>query len=185
MNLGDGVLRASIRAEAIRARLEPRFEYRLEHQLQSSLYHPVPNGWDPQPATLRAAGFRDKPFPNRKWVKRMGFKISPKLQKEGLLAMFGHDRVRGLRIDSGRASAFVAPHPTPRNKKKRRVINEIEQVVEPTLGVVVRPSMQFGLDLQYPSLRLFLRRPRRADIHRAASSACCDRSRVGLSSHPA
>jgi hypothetical protein len=46
VNLSDRVLRPAPRAEAIGAWLEIRLEDRLEHQLQSRLRDPVPNGRD-------------------------------------------------------------------------------------------------------------------------------------------
>ena len=44
VDLGDRVLRASVRAEPVRARLEIRLEDGLEHQLQARLDHPVGDG---------------------------------------------------------------------------------------------------------------------------------------------
>jgi hypothetical protein len=41
VDLGDRVLRAPVRAEPIRARLEVRLENRLKNCLQASLDHPV------------------------------------------------------------------------------------------------------------------------------------------------
>ena len=48
----------------------------------------------------------------------------------------------------------------------RRVTDEVEEVGEPTLRVIGRPSVQLGLHPQYPHLRLRRRRPRRAGVHR-------------------
>ena len=65
MNLGDGVLGSALRAEAIGAWLEVRFEDRLEHQLQGGLHYPVGCGRDPQASDLaRSLGDRLLPHPN-------------------------------------------------------------------------------------------------------------------------
>jgi hypothetical protein len=58
--------------------------------------------------------------------------------------------VGGLSVHTGRAGAFVAPHPTPCDKQERRVAREVVQVIEPAIGIVGRPSMQLGLNPQYP-----------------------------------
>ena len=44
MDLGDRVLRAPVRAEPVRARLEIRLEDGFEHQLQAGLDHAVGDG---------------------------------------------------------------------------------------------------------------------------------------------
>jgi hypothetical protein len=44
MDIRDRVLRAPVRPEPIRARLEIRLENRLQHQLQASLDHPIGEG---------------------------------------------------------------------------------------------------------------------------------------------
>ena len=48
---------------------------------------------------------------------------------------------------------LVAPHPIPGNQQEARVGDEVEQVIEPAMRIIAGPTMQFGLDLPYPSLR--------------------------------
>ncbi len=165
VDLGDRVLRPSPGPEAIRARREVRLEDRLEHELERSLHHPVPDGRDAQPATL-AAGLGDHPLANRDRAERAGTKIGPQLGEERCLAALGFDRIGRLAVDPCRACAPVAPHPAPCNEQERRVSNEVEEVGEPTRRIVDRPSVQLGLHPQYPPLRLTRRRPRRAGVHR-------------------
>lgn len=52
VNLSDGVLGAPIGPEPIGARVEPRLENGLRHQLQAGLNEAIRNGRDPQPALL-------------------------------------------------------------------------------------------------------------------------------------
>ena len=54
----------------------------------------------------------------------------------------------------------------PSQQSRRRVADEVEQVIEPTIRTVGRPSVQLGLDLQYPRARLFEARPRSVGVHR-------------------
>ncbi len=42
--------------------------------------------------------------------------------------------------------------PRPCHQQERRVTDEVEQIIKPTIGVVVCPSVQLGLDPQYPPL---------------------------------
>src|SRR6266542_3349012 len=103
------------------------------------------------------------------------------------------DVVGGLAIHPGRAGSLVAPHPTPPNQQERRVAHEVEQIIEPASRIVGCPSVQLGLDPQYPRLRLFhrRRRPRRDGVHRRPPGlpaptlqACCRPSPCGRLSRP-
>jgi len=158
VDLSDRVLCPAPRAEAVAARLEVRLEDRLEHQLEGGLHHPVADGRDPEPA-LFAAALGDHSLPHRQRVEAPGFELCSQLGEEDLLAPNGRHVVGGLTVHPGRASPSVAPHPTPADKQERRVTDEVVEVVEPTSGVVGCPSVQLGLDLQYPRLRLGRRRP--------------------------
>ena len=113
MNLGDGVLSPPIRAEAVGARLEVRFEDRFEHQLECCLDHSVPSGWDAEPALLRCARFRNQPLAYGQRPETAGLQINPHLGEKGLLAAFRLHRVGRLSVHSGRTSTLVAAHPTP------------------------------------------------------------------------
>ena len=64
VDLGDGVLGAALRAEAVGARLEVRLEDRFEHQLECGLHDAVGGGRDAQPAHLPVR-LRDHRLPHR------------------------------------------------------------------------------------------------------------------------
>jgi hypothetical protein len=164
VDLSDRVLRPAPRAEAEATRLEVRLEDRLEHQLEGGLHHPISDGRDPEPA-LFAAALGDHSLPHRQRVEAPSLELCSQLGEEDLLTPNGRHVVGGLPVHPGRASPSVASHPTPANNKERRVTDEVVEVVEPTSGVVGCSSVQLGLDLQYPRLRLGRRRPRRARVH--------------------
>src|SRR5215217_1111363 len=166
VDLGDRVLGAAAGAEPIRAGLEVRLPDRLQHQLERGLHHAVPHGRDPQPAPLAAAGLGDQPLPHRQGPKAAVLQTGPQLREERLLAPHRLDVVGGLTVHASRAGTLVAPHPTPPNQQERRVAHEIEQIIKPSIRIVGRPSMQLGLDLQYPRLRRLGRWQRRAGVHR-------------------
>src|SRR6266540_510558 len=187
MDLGDRVLGAASGTEPIRAGLKVRLPDRLQHQLQGGLHHPVPHGRDPQPALLVAAGLGDHPLPHGQRPKAAVLQAGPQLREEGLLAP------NGLAVHAGGAGTLVGPHPTPPNQQQRRVTHEVEQITKPTGPILGCPSVQLGLDPQYPRLCLIKRerRPRRAGIHPRPPSlpvtllrACCRPSPCGRLSRP-
>lgn len=48
---------------------------------------------------------------------------------------------------------LVASHPIPRHRQEGGIGHEVEQVGEPAMRIIASPTVQFSLDLQYPSLR--------------------------------
>src|SRR6266496_6221922 len=173
VNLGDRVLGATSGTEPIATGLKVRLPDRLQHQLERGLHHAIPHGRDPQPAPLgRGAGLGDQPLPHGQGPKAAVLQAGPQLREEGLLAPHRLDVVGGLAVHPGRAGTLVAPHPTPPNQQQRRITHKVEQIIEPTSRIVGCPSVQLGLDSQYPRLRLLNRQrgPRRAGIHRRPPS---------------
>ena len=73
-DLLDGVLRPSPRSEAVTARLEVRFENRLEDQLHAGLDAAIPSGWDAEPAKLPRF-LRDELLPHRQRDEPPGLEI--------------------------------------------------------------------------------------------------------------
>jgi hypothetical protein len=81
LDLGDCVVRAAVRAEPVRARLEVRLEDGLEHQLEGGLDHPVGHGGDPELAEL-AAFLRDHHLPHRVRPELARFQQAPDFFQE-------------------------------------------------------------------------------------------------------
>jgi hypothetical protein len=40
---------------------------------------------------------------------------------------------------------------SPRNQQERGISDEIEQIIEPAMRIITGPTVQLGLDLQYPA----------------------------------
>ncbi len=148
LDLGDRVLRAAVRAEPVRARLEVRLEDGFEHQLEGGLDHPVGHGGDPELAEL-AAFLRDHHLPHRVRAKLTRLQQVPDSFQErphpDPVLDVGH---RGP-VDPRRLRPFVLLDAKPRLGQEVRVINEVEQVTKPAGGIVSRPAVQLGLHLPY------------------------------------
>jgi len=151
-HLGHRVVRAAIRAEPVGAQVEVRLEDRLQHQLQGSLDHPVGDGGDPQAAQFPAR-LGDHPLPHRQRAEAAVFHLRPQHAEEIPGPLPGLDGTGSLPVHPGRARSLVAPHPVPRNQKKRRIGDEVEQIIEPAMRIIAGPAVQLGLDIKYPALR--------------------------------
>jgi hypothetical protein len=163
VNLGDGVLGAASGAEPVGAGLEVRLKDRLEHQLEDGLDGPVAGGGDPKSPQL-ASFLRNQPLAHWHRAEPSGLEVDAQLGEERLAA--ATDRARCHAVDAGRPGSPVAPHPLPGSHQEGGVTDEVVEVIEPAIGVVGCPSVQLGLDPQYPRLGLLGRRPQCAGVHR-------------------
>ena len=80
-------------------------------------------------------------------------------------------------IDPGGACTLVAPDPAPRHDEERRVIDEVEQVIEATARIGRRPVVQLRLHREYPRLGLDRGRATARRCSPATSSRqrrCCE-----------
>jgi hypothetical protein len=173
--------------------LEVRLKDRLEHQLERRLHHTVPHGRDPKHPQLAAAGLGDQPLPHGQRAKRARSQVGTQLGEERLLAAPLLDVVGRLAVHPSGTRPLVPLDPAPCHQQHRRVTDEVEQVSKPATGIVGCPSVQLGLDPQYPRLRLLDRkhRPRCAGVHRRPPGlpapplrACCPPSPCGRLSRP-
>jgi hypothetical protein len=133
VDLGDRVMRASIGAEPVRARLEVRLEDGFEHCLETGLDHPVGHGRYPELAQL-AAGLRDHHLPHLEGLERAGLQRGPELFQEGLDSDRGFDSSHRGPVHPRGPSAGVGGHTLPGVHQKRRLVDEVEQVTEPATG---------------------------------------------------
>ena len=165
--LGNRIVRPTVGAEAVRTRIKVRFEDRLQHQLQGRLHDAVGHRRDPQTATLARPRLWNHPLLDRQRLERSRAQRLPHVTQERCLSAFGLDVVGRLAVHARRASALVVPHPIPRHNQKRRIGYEVEQIIKPAVRILTRPSVQLGLDPQYPRLGHHQRRPRQrlAGIH--------------------
>jgi hypothetical protein len=165
-HLGHRVMDPMVRAEPVGAREEIRLENRLQHQLQGRLDHPVADRADPQATALGRARFRDQPLPRGQRLEAAVLQCRPQPVKELPDAQPRLDRGGGVPVHPGGLRTLVAPHPVPRDKQERRVGHEVEQVVEPAMRIINSPTVQLGLNLQYPVLRRKSGGLQLAGIHR-------------------
>src|SRR6266702_3384512 len=77
MDFFDRVESAPFRAIAIGAGVKIRLEDRFKHQLGSSLYRPVPYGWNPERPLSVAPGLRDHHPSHRPWSIRLLVQVFP------------------------------------------------------------------------------------------------------------
>ena len=161
VDLGNSVVRAAVRAEPVRARLEVRLEDGFEHQLQGGLDHPVRDARYPERGACRSSSGSSPAAPVPAGTHQTS--ASP-------------GSLPGTRPHPGRfsISATVAPsipgvrdplfclHAKPRLGQELQVADEVEQVTEPAGGIFSRPAVQLGLHLPYRAVlgRLPGRRPR-------------------------
>ena len=148
LDLGDRVVRAAVRAEPVRARLEVRLEDGLEHQLEGGLDHPVGHGVNPELAEL-AAFLRDHHLPHRHRPELASLQQAPDFFQERPHPDPVLDVSHRGPIDPRRPRPGVALDPKPRLGQEIRVIHEVEQVTEPAGGIISRPAVQLGLHLPY------------------------------------
>ena len=148
VDLGDRVLRAPVRAEPVRARLEIRLEDGLEHQFQACLDHTVSDGGNTEfPEFPVRLGYHHLPYFNRGEPARL--QRVTDLAQENLDPDPGLDSGRSGLIDTRSPGALIGGHALPRVHQERRVIYEVKQVTEPAGRIFSRPAVQLGLHPPY------------------------------------
>ena len=163
--LSDRVVGSPHRPEPVGDRHEVGLEDRFQHQLQRRLDHPIGHGRNAEfPQLPRPARFGDLAFPHRQRPKRARLELGTQVVQE--------PRHPDLLLDVGDREAVharspgpgVARDPVERHDQRRRVVHEVEQVVEPAARIGHRPTVKFGLHLRYPPTR-----PHRAQLERGAA----------------
>ena len=150
VDLSDRVMRPPIGPEPIRARLEVRLENRLQHQFQSGLDDPVGDGGNPQLAHLP-----DPPgFGILRCRTGSGRNAPAFTEAAGRPGTPGPRCAPRRRRPSGRRRRECAPpvarDPVARHDQRRRIMHEVEQVIEPAARIGRRPTVKLGLHLRYP-----------------------------------
>src|SRR5215213_3638821 len=173
VNLRDRVVRPPPGPEPVGDRHKVGLEDRFQHQFQRRLDHPVGDGGDAEPAHLPApAGLGDHAFPDRHRTELARPHLVSQIVQEALDTSLV-DVAGPKAIDTGGPGPSVAHDPLPRNPQRRRVMHEVEQVVEPAAGIGRRPMVQLGLHPQYPGERpLRDRVVRGVGIHQRLSCHC-------------
>jgi hypothetical protein len=85
----------------------------------------------------------------------------------------GLDPGNGQTIHPGRLGPGVGLHPLPGVHQERRIVDEVEQVIEPAGLVLGRPAVQLDLHSPYREQRRLDRRPLHgAGVHQRVFGHC-------------
>ena len=151
VDLGDRVLGPAPRAEAVAstAGSPPRRSARAPASARPARPGRATVGM-PSRRSL-PAGLGDHPSPAPAAGRTVRPSARPAARRGTLLAPRTTSMERAVdAVDPGGACTPVAPHPVPRHDQERRVIDEVEQVIEPTTRIGGRPLVQLRLHPQYP-----------------------------------
>ena len=152
LDLSDRVVRPPHRPEPIGDRQKVRLEDRFQHELERRLDDPVRDRRYPEFANLpRPTRLGDHAFPHRQRGERARLQLGTQVVQEprhpdDLLDVGGRQAVH-----AGRVGASVTRDPAERHEQRRRVVHEVEQVIEPAAWIGCRPTVKLGLHLRYPS----------------------------------
>jgi len=156
VNLGDRVVRPPRWPEPVGDRLEVRLEDGFQHELQRGLDHLVSHGGDAGfPELPRSARLRDQPLAYRQRPERARLQLVPQVIQELLDTDALPGQPDGHAVHAGRVRAPVALDPAVRHIQRRRVMHEVEQVIEPAARISRRPAVKLGLHPRYPRPRPF------------------------------
>jgi hypothetical protein len=151
MNLGDRVMSPPLGPEPIGDRHEVGLENGFQHQLKRRLDNPIRDRRYPEFAKLSGpTRFRDLAFPHRQRPKRAVLQGGPQVVQEPGHAHTLLDVGDRQAIHAGCACTLVSRDPVKCHHQRRRVVHEVEQVIEPAARIDHRPTVKFGLHLRYP-----------------------------------
>ena len=92
-----------------------------------------------------AARLGDRPFPHRQRPKGARLRRGPEIVQEPGRTDELLDEADRQAVHAGCIRPGVARDPLERNKQHRRVVHEVEQVVEPAARIGRRPTVKLGL----------------------------------------
>ena len=173
VDLGDRVLSPALGPKPVGSRQEVGLEDGFEHQFQRCLHDPVRDARYTELANpSRPARLGDLPFPYRQRPKRAVHEGGPQVTQETRGTDPLLDLGDGQAVDAGSVPALVARDPGERHDQCRRVVHEVEQVIEPAAGIGHRPTVKLGLHLRYPRPRPARTRARSTAIQRRVFLHC-------------
>ena len=168
VDLGDRVLGPPLGPEPVGDRLEVGLEDRFQHQLQRRLDDPVGDGRECRacaPSPTRPAWGSSAPAPAAAGTCPPSAADRRSSRNPGTPTNSSTSAT--VRPSTpGVFAPLVARDPVERHQQRRRVVHEVEQVVEPAAGIGRRPTVKLGLHLRYPPTR-----PHRAAPARRRHSA--------------
>ena len=151
MDLRDGIVCSPHGPEPIGDRQEVGLKDRLQHQLQRRLDHPIGHGCNteashlPDPpglGVLRSRTGSGRNVPVFSWARRSS--TNPRTPMRSSTSATLRPSTPGV------LRAPVARDPVKRHDQRRRVMHEVEQIIEPAARISRRPTVKLGLHLRYP-----------------------------------
>lgn len=135
VDLRDRVLSPPLGPEPVRDRREVGLEDRFQHEFQRRLNEPVRNRRYPEFADLtRPSWLGNLAFPHRQGPERarlqLGTQVIQKPRNTDKLLDVGDRQA----VHASGSGSEVARDPAIRHKQRRRVVHEVEQVIEPAAG---------------------------------------------------
>jgi hypothetical protein len=145
--VGGGAQQVSVGSEHGRTRL-PDVEL-----LRGSGQQFKGRGVVPVTDLARPTRFRDLAFPHRQRPERAVLDGGSQVVQEPRHAHVFLDVGDPEAVHTGRARPLVSRDSVKRHEQRRRVVHEVEQVIEPMARIGHRPTVKLGLHLRYPRPR--------------------------------
>ena len=148
----DRIQRRATRPVAVGVRMKHRLHLHRQPVRHDGLGYPVGHYWDTQPSELsRPAGLGNYAFTHRQRPERAVFDRRTQITQEPRNTKTLLQGGNGHAVHARSIRASITRDPSNRHDQGRRVMHEIEQVIEPVARISHRPTAQPGLHLRYPS----------------------------------
>ena len=164
-------MRPPLGPEPVGDRLEVGLEDRFQHQLQRRLDHPVRDGRECRACAAfptRPAWGSCVPAPAAAGTYP-SFSAARRSSRNPGTPMRSSTSATVRPSTPGVFAPAVARDPVERHDQRRRVVHEVEQVIEPAARIGHRPTVKLGLHLRYPPIAARPGRVRRAPPFGGAS----------------
>jgi transposase len=116
--------------------------------------HPVGDHGNAELADLpRAAGLGDRMLAHRKRAELARLQRPAQIVQEPRHAHGLLDAGDRQAVHAGSVRAVVTRDPAERHDQRRRVVHDVERVIEPAATISRRPTVKLGLHLRYPRPR--------------------------------
>nr|WP_030918583.1 hypothetical protein [Streptosporangium amethystogenes] len=150
VNLRDRVVGPPPRPKPVRDRQEVGLEEGFQHQFERRLDDPVRDpGYAQRANPARSARLGDPAFPHRERPEDARLELGPQVVQKPWDADFLLNACDRQAVHAGSVGSPVARDPVERHQQRRRIVHEVEQVIEPAAGVGQRPTVKLGLHLRY------------------------------------
>jgi len=150
VNLSDRVVRPPHRPEPVGDGLEAASKMGSGTSFSAAWTTLSATAGTPRILVPRPARLGNLAFPHRQRPERARFQLGPQIIQELLDTDALFDQPDGHAVHAGRVRAPVALDPAVRHIQRRRIMHEVEQVIEPAARIGRRPAVKLGLHPRYP-----------------------------------